>query len=56
MSRDNIDFIIETLENAISWADYADAYFKDRHDFDKDQENVNKAIAILKEQKELLDA
>ena len=31
MTRDEVEFIIETLEVAIDWSSYADDYFKEKH-------------------------
>ena len=45
----DIDFIIETLETAIEWAEYADDYFKEKHNLNKDKRMVDKAIKILKD-------
>lgn len=46
----HFEFIIDTLETVIEWADYADDYFKKKHGLDQDRENVNKSIEILKRQ------
>lgn len=47
MSKEEIEFIKETLINAIEWADYAPDYFKEKHNLDKDKEDVKKAIKII---------
>ena len=49
MTKEEINFIIETLEDAISWADYADPYFQIKHNLLRDQRNVTNAIILLKE-------
>lgn len=51
MTQKDIDFIIDTLETAIEWAEYADDYFKKKHGLEKDKENVSKSIELLKELK-----
>jgi len=43
----DIIFIKETLTEAIGWADYADDYFKEKHNLKKDQEDVEECIKIL---------
>lgn len=48
--QSKFEFIIDTLETVIEWADYADDYFKKKHGLDQDRENVNKSIEILKRQ------
>lgn len=45
--KDKIEFIIDTLETAIEWADYADDYFKKKHGLEQDRENVKKSIDML---------
>lgn len=53
MNNEDIDFIIETLEVMLEWADdYTDSYFKDNIIIIKDKNDVIKAIEILKAQKE----
>ena len=48
MTRDEVEFIIETLEVAIDWSSYADDYFKEKHNLYKDKEDVKKSIEILR--------
>jgi hypothetical protein len=48
-SKEQIEFIIEALEEAIGWAEYADDYFKEKHNLKRDQENVQKSISMLRE-------
>jgi len=48
MTKEEIEFIIETLEVAIEWSDYADDYFKEKHNLDKDKKDVKKSIALLR--------
>jgi len=47
ISKSDKDFIIDTLECAIEWREYADDYFKKKHHLEKDKENVKKCIEIL---------
>ena len=47
MTKQEIEFIIETLETSIEWSDYAGDYFKEKHNLKKDKEDVEKSIAIL---------
>jgi hypothetical protein len=42
------EFIIEAMQEAIFWAEYAPDYYKEKHNLKQDQENVEKAIEILK--------
>jgi hypothetical protein len=48
--KSQFNFIIETLEESIAWAEYADDYFKQKHNLDIDKENVRKCVEILNEQ------
>lgn len=48
MTHEEIDFVIDTLETAIEWAEYADEYFQKKHGLAQDKENVLKSIEILK--------
>ena len=57
MKREDVDFIKETLVNAIDWAEYADDYFKEKYGLDQDKENVEKSIKLLDSfEKQLEDA
>lgn len=48
MTHEEIDFVIDTLETSIEWAEYADDYFKKKHGLEQDKENVLKSIELLK--------
>ena len=49
MTREEADFIKETLVDAIDWSSYADDYFKEKHNLAKDVSNVHKCIELLSE-------
>lgn len=49
MTREEKDFIIDTLEYAIEWAEYASDYFQKKHDLKTDRYNVKKSIKLLKQ-------
>ena len=49
MNREETAFIKETLVEAIGWAEYADDYFKEKHNLDKDKRDIDKAFDILYE-------
>lgn len=51
MTPEQAKFIIETLETAIDWAEYATPYFQEKHNLAKGKEDVLKAIELLKELK-----
>lgn len=48
MKKEEAEFIIETLETAIDWAEYATPYFQEKHNLAKDKEDVQKAIKLLR--------
>lgn len=48
MTREEIGFVIDTLETAIEWAEYADDYFKKKHGLEQDKENASRSIELLK--------
>lgn len=48
MTREEIAFIIETLQEVIEWAEYAPQYFQDKHGLQQDKNNVDKAIYSLR--------
>lgn len=48
MTHEEIDFVIDTLETSIEWAEYADEYFQKKHGLAQDKENVLKSIELLK--------
>lgn len=52
MTHEEIEFVIDTLETAIEWAEYADEYFQKKHGLAQDKENVSKSIELLKKLKE----
>ena len=57
MKREDVEFIKETLVYAIEWADYADDYFKEKHNLKQDKENIVKCMKILDDfEKQLEDA
>lgn len=47
MTSKDIDFIIDTIETAIEWAEYADPYFQAKHGLESDKNNVRKSIELL---------
>ncbi|MHA1691825.1 MAG: hypothetical protein ACTSU7_09315 [Candidatus Heimdallarchaeaceae archaeon] len=47
MTNSEIEFIKESLLEAISWSDYANDYFKKKHNLQRDMDNVNHSIEIL---------
>ena len=49
MTKEEKDFIIEALGEAIGWAEYAGDYFQQKHDLNTDKDNVEKSIRLLKE-------
>ena len=42
-------FLIETLETAIDWAEYATPYFQEKHNLNRDKEDVKNAIKLIRE-------
>jgi len=54
ITDNQIDFIISSLEESISWSDYVDEYFANKHNLDVDKSNVRKSIDILEELKTFL--
>lgn len=49
MTREEQDFIIETLESMVGWAEYTPEYFKTKHRLDDDLIAVEKCVSILRE-------
>ena len=49
MNTEHTEFIIETLNEAVDWFGYVPEYFADKHDLDKDKENIKKSIKLLKD-------
>ena len=49
MKKEEAEFIIETLETAIDWAEYATQYFQEKHNLAGDKEDVQKAIKLIRE-------
>lgn len=47
MTIKDVQFIIETLQEAIGWAEYAPSYFQEKHNLDRDQEAVLTSIKLL---------
>jgi hypothetical protein len=47
MTCEDIDFIIDSIETAIEWAEYADLYFQVKHGLESDKNNVRKSIELL---------
>jgi hypothetical protein len=47
MTCEDIDFIIDSIETAIEWAEYADPYFQVKHGLESDKNNVRKSIELL---------
>lgn len=47
MTQEDIDFIIDSIEAAIDWAEYADPYFQAKHGLELDKNNVRKSIELL---------
>lgn len=49
MKEKEAEFIIETLETAIDWAECATPYFQEKHNLDGYKEDVQKAIKLIRE-------
>ena len=49
MKKEEAEFIIETLETAIDWAEYATPYFQTKHNLDVYKEDVKKAIKLMRD-------
>lgn len=49
MKKEEAEFIVETLETAIEWAEYATLYFQMKHTLDVYKEDVQKAIKLMRD-------
>ena len=49
MTKEESEFIVETLEAAIDWAGYGTPYFQTKHNLDVYKEDVQKAIKLMRD-------
>lgn len=48
MTKEEAEFIIETLETVIEWGEYAPLYFQEKHNLAGYKEDVQKAIKLMR--------
>ena len=47
MTRQDKDFIIDTIEVLVEWTNYATDYFKEKYNLEKDLKTVDRSISLL---------